>query len=136
MSRPLTRAIRSLVLGTVPILLVAACSDSSGPDTTLSGSWSGTASFGSGFSASMTLTQNGPDVTGTLRIVAAVADAPVIGAFTSGTMVWAAQDGCEVWVGTLVLDGTSNRMEGPIARDVSACSSGTATSGTLRLDRQ
>lgn len=108
--RPNSQRRRLLSATLAPLLmLVAACSDDStgveGPD--VSGSWSGVASFASGFSASMSIDQTGTAVL----------------------------DGCEAWAGTLDIDGTASSMEGPILIDRSGCSSGSNSSGVLRLDK-
>ena len=120
------------------LLGVSACDDSTGPEgANVSGDWSGVASFASGFTARMNLTQTGTAVTGTMTVAGGFIDAPVTGTVEPDgrRLAWAVLDGCEAWGGTLDLDGTGESMEGPILIDYTGCASGTNTSGTLRLSR-
>ena len=56
---------------------------------------------------------------------------------SGNVLAWGVQDGCEIWAGTLTLNGDGSQMEGPIANDISSCTSGgSQANGTLRLDRQ
>ena len=127
------------IAATLALTTVAACSDDStgveGPD--VSGSWSGVASFASGFSASMSINQTGTAVSGTMTVAGGFINAPVTGTVdpTGRRLAWAVLDGCEAWAGTLDIDGAATSMEGPILIDRSGCSSGSNTSGVLRLDK-
>ncbi len=122
-------------LAAILALSLAACG-SDGPNEPFTGSWSGVASFGSGFSASMTLTQSGVNVTGTMRLAGGFIDRPLTGTVNGRAMTWAVPDGCEIWGGVATLNDDGSQMTGPIQQNLSQCPSGTGASGTLRLDRQ
>jgi hypothetical protein len=138
------RPIARVSLAVLPLLLAAltACSELTGPDSdegrTISGAWRGTARIGTQTrSTSMTLTQSGNSVTGTMTLSGALVNRSLVGEFADGRVTWFVAAGCERWTGVLVPDATSNQLSGAIIQDLSACGAGArGASGTLTMDRQ
>ncbi len=129
------RAPKILALSLLALMLVAGCG-SDEPNQPFTGSWSGTASFASGFSAGMNLTQSRTNVTGTMRLAGGFIDRPLSGTVVGNTMQWLVFDGCEKWLGTATLSDDGTRLTGPIQQDLSGCPSGSGASGTINLTRQ
>lgn len=105
----------------------------------IAGSWSGVASFPSGFSTSMTLQQNGTAISGQMRTTAGFAGGlPIIGDLNSDdrTFTWSVGRTCETWSGTLTISDDENEMTGPILVDRSGCQGQSNANGSLRLTRQ
>jgi hypothetical protein len=103
----------------------------------VNGSWTGTAILPNAYSTTMTLQQSGSDVSGTMRIAGAL-NGPITGTVPSGTrtFLWRANHDCEVWSGTLTVDGSGNAMQGPLTIDRTGCVPATSSgSGTLNLQR-
>ncbi len=126
-----------LRLGAVAALCFsAACSSSTGPKTpSVSGDWSGITSFATqGRSSSMSLSQSGTSVTGTFSVAGAFANIAVTGTVdASGRFSFLAPRNCEIWGGTLTLDGSS--LSGPIVIDRRGCTGQSNEAATLNLNR-
>lgn len=124
-------------LGAVAALCFsAACSNSTGPQTpSVSGDWSGITVFPTqDRTSSMSLSQSGTSVTGTFSVAGAFADIEVTGTVdASGRFSFLAPRDCEVWGGTLILDGSS--LSGPIVIDRSGCTAQSNGAATLNLTR-
>ncbi|MCG6990224.1 MAG: hypothetical protein LJF06_18945 [Gemmatimonadetes bacterium] len=122
---------------TAALCLSAACSGgATGPHApSVSGDWSGITAFPTqGRSSSMSLSQSGTSVTGTFSVAGAFADITVTGTVdASGRFSFLAPRNCEVWGGTLTVDGSS--MSGPIVIDRSGCTAQSNESATLNLTR-
>lgn len=116
---------------------VVACSDSAtGPDKmSVAGDWHGITSFTSqGRTTSMSLSQSGTTVTGTFTVAGAFIGITLTGEVSpSGRFSFLAPHNCEVWGGTLTLNG--NELAGPIIIDYSGCSGQSNESATLTLTR-
>jgi hypothetical protein len=127
------------LLGTV---LAVACSDSGPGGVSVAGSWIGSAQFGGtqGVTTRMALVQTGIGISGTIRMTGALPfnGVPITGEVNAAnrTMTWIAADGCETYGGVLNIDANGAAMSGPILHDLSGCSSGTNSSGTLTMTKQ
>jgi hypothetical protein len=117
------------------LALGTACSDdSTGPDSGVAGTWVGTAVLPNGFTTTMSLTQNGSNVSGIMSVSGSFRERPLTGSMESDRLAWTVLDGCEVWTGTLTLAGDT--MSGPVLVDMSGCSGGSNASGTISLARR
>ena len=84
--------------------LASACDGGTDPeDLSVAGTWQGTALLPNAFSTTMSLTQTGSSVTGTMRISGAFIDQPLTGTLdaTDRTLAWGVVDGCELWGGDI-----------------------------------
>jgi hypothetical protein len=127
----------SRLAGVALLALVAvgtACSDTTGPESGVAGDWLGTAVLPNGFTTSMSLTQSGSNVSGSMSVAGSFRDRPLTGTVEQGRLAWTVLDGCEVWAGTLALAGDA--MSGPVLVDMTGCSAGSNASGTISLTRQ
>lgn len=131
---------RSLAALAIAVLVAfgGACSDNGPGGVSVAGSWSGVTSFASGFSTSMSLTQSGTAVGGTMTVSGAFIGNAFTGTLNAAnrTVEWEVLRGCEVWGGTLTISADQSEMTGPVLVDTSGCSSGTDASGTVRVTRQ
>jgi hypothetical protein len=116
--------------------VVAACGGGpTGPHQSVSGDWSGITQFAvQGRSTQMSLSQSGSAVTGTFTVGGSFFNIPVTGRVdASGRFSFLAPRNCEVWGGTLTLNGDT--LSGPIVIDRSGCTGQTNESATLTLNR-
>ena len=131
------RTPRLALLATVA-LIGSACGNSTGPDElALAGTWQGTALLPGAFTTQMVLTQSGNTIGGTLEILG-VLDEPFVGTLTptERTVAWQVFSGCEVWSGTFTMSADGSQMSGPIQSDVSGCTSGIDSNGTISVTKQ
>jgi hypothetical protein len=87
----------------------------------------------------LNLEQSGSAVSGTMRIAGVMGETPITGNVASGdrTLAWKVSYGCEVWTGTLNIDGSVQQMSGPLEIDRTGCQPAQRNgSGTLSVDRR
>jgi hypothetical protein len=124
------------------VLAAVGCSNPAGPSETsldVAGNWVGTAALPNGYTASLGLQQNGAAVSGTMRIAGVMGETPITGSVASNdrTFKWKVNRNCEVWTGTLSIDGSVQQMSGPLAIDRTGCQPAQSNgSGTLSVGRQ
>jgi hypothetical protein len=118
------------------------CSETTGPtqpgEASLSGTWRGVSHFGGsgGFTTSMTLTQSGTNVTGTMSLTGGFRDNPINGTTSGGRFEWTVLDGCEKWSGIAPVVSGSTELSGTILQDVTNCQPArSGASGTMNLDK-
>lgn len=117
------------------------CSETTGPPepgATISGAWRGVSQFGGsgGFTTSMTLTQSGTNVTGTMSLTGGFRDNPLNGTLSGGRFEWAVADGCERWSGIASVESGSATFSGTILQDTTNCQPArSGASGTMNLDK-
>lgn len=104
---------------------------------TLTGSWSGVATLPDAFSVSMTLSQPGSSVTGTMTVEGWFADRAMAGTLNDATRTfsWIVLSGCEQWSGALIVSSDSSEMTGPVLVDRSGCPD-SDISGTMTVSKQ
>ena len=130
MSAPTPRAL-------MPGLMLLASACSTGPERLdLTGTWEGTTLLTDPFMATLSIVQSGATLTGNLTI-AELLDGPFVGAVNETTRVltWNVFSGCEQWSGTFDVNSDGTEMAGPVLNDVSACGTGSDSSGTITLSK-
>jgi hypothetical protein len=129
-------------LGVVVLAAVGCGGNPAGPSEPsleVAGRRVGTAILPNGYSATLNLEQSGSAVSGTMRIAGVMGETPITGNVASGdrTLAWKVSYGCEVWTGTLNIDGSVQQMSGPLEIDRTGCQPAQRNgSGTLSVDRR
>jgi hypothetical protein len=130
---------KSMLVLALLLTLTVACGDDggevAGPDNVpdISGNWSGSMSFNVGFSAAMTIVQEGRIISGDFYVSGFTPLAIEGEVNSAGRMTWTATNQCQEFSGTLDLAG-DNELSGNIS--YSDCERGDGVSqGTLTLER-
>lgn len=126
----------------IAVAVCVGCSETTGPpepdQANISGTWRGVSQFGGsgGFSTSMTLTQSGTNVTGTMSLTGGFRDNPLNGTLSGGRFEWTVLDGCERWSGTASVENGSPEFSGTVLQDVTNCQPArSGASGTMNLEK-
>jgi hypothetical protein len=132
----------ALPLGVVLLTAAGCSSNPAGPSEApldVAGTWYGTAVLPNGYTTTLSLQQSGAAVSGTMKIAGVMGATPISGTVASAdrTLTWRVSRGCEAWSGTLNVDGSRQRMSGPLAIDRAGCQPAQSNgSGSLSVDKQ
>jgi hypothetical protein len=121
----------------VVALVLAATACGTEPESlNVTGTWTGTTTLSISHPTTLSLLQTGVSMSGTLVIDGNVNE-PFAATLNESarTIAWTVFEGCEEWSGTFTVNGDANQMSGPVAVDVSQCTSGTDRNGTIDLTK-
>jgi hypothetical protein len=125
-------------LGCLAFIALFASACGTGPDDlAIAGTWQGTALLPASVTTSLTLTQAGNTIGGTIQI-SGFLDRALIGTLdeSARTIEWLVFAGCEEWNGTFTITSDGSEMSGPVQGDFSNCSLGNDVSGTISVSKQ